>query len=539
MTLLAVVSAVIGVVSVVYIENYLTTELDEQLTNTVDRAGRAIIQPGSPVLAPSPRGESPPWAELILNAPAQPEGSLAVVEARGEILSAGYLDRAGEIQSLGSDQQAQIAGMPHDNRPHTVELGGDLGSYRVFTLDGPGGEALVIGLSLGPLQDTVAKLIAIIAVVTVVGMALVALLAAGLVRLALRPLERVVTTATRVSELPLDRGDVSLAPRVPEGDTDPGTEVGRVGVAFNRMLDHVGAALRARATSEAKVRQFVADASHELRTPLASIRGYSELTRRVQHDLPIDVTHSLGRIEAESLRMTTLVEDLLLLARLDEGRELERRPVDLSRLAVDALSDAHVAGPDHEWEMELPDEPVETLGDAPRLHQVVANLLTNARVHTPPGTTVVLALETHDGEAVLSVTDDGPGIDAGVRDVIFERFARGDNSRSRATGSTGLGLSIVHAVVAAQNGTVTLESRPGRTRFEVHLPFVEPAEGARARSDEPMMDAEDDEGELVAEGRAVAAVEASAVEADGPGLAVEDEPGDGGRQRPRSEMMEP
>ena len=187
--------------------------------------------------------------------------------------------------------------------------------------------------------------------------------------------------------------------RVPEEDTDPHTEVGTVGAALNRMLGHVGSALTARQASEKKVRQFVADASHELRTPLASIRGYAELTRRSPHDLPDDVTHSIGRIESEATRMTSLVEDLLLLARLDEGRELERDPVDLSILLVDAISDAHAAGPDHRWTLDLPDEPVEVTGDEPRLHQVIMNLLANARVHTPDGTHVTarLAVDEDDG----------------------------------------------------------------------------------------------------------------------------------------------
>ena len=170
--------------------------------------------------------------------------------------------------------------------------------------------------------------------------------------------------------MPLDRGDVALSVRVPDADTDPHTEVGKVGAALNRMLGHVASALTARQASELKVRQFVADASHELRTPLASIRGYAELTRRSPHELPGDVTRSLGRIESEATRMTSLVEDLLLLARLDEGRELDRDPVDLSMLLVNAVSDAHAAGPDHKWSILLPEEPVEVLGDRARLHQV-------------------------------------------------------------------------------------------------------------------------------------------------------------------------
>ena len=192
-------------------------------------------------------------------------------------------------------------------------------------------------------------------------------------------------TATRVAELPLDRGEVALAERVPDADTDPRTEVGQVGAALNRMLDHVGNALEARHASETQVRQFVADASHELRTPLAAIRGYAELSRRSREPVPDEVAHVLRRVESEAQRMTALVEDLLLLARLDAGRPLAHDPVDLTMLVVDAVSDAHAAGPGHDWQLDLPDEPVVVTGDGARLHQVLANLLANARTHTPAG----------------------------------------------------------------------------------------------------------------------------------------------------------
>jgi two-component system OmpR family sensor kinase len=223
------------------------------------------------------------------------------------------------------------------------------------------------------------------------------------------------------------------------------------------------------------VRQFVADASHELRTPLASIRGYSELTRRGGHDLPPDVVRSLARIESESIRMTSLVEDLLLLARLDAGRELVIGEVDLVALVVDAVSDAHAAAPDHEWRLGTPDSPVIVTGDVGRLHQVIANLLANARTHTPSGTRVSTTLAVDSEFAVITVGDDGPGISRGLLPVLFERFARGDGSRSRTTGSTGLGLAIVVAVVEAHAGTVGVESKPGDTRFVVRIPLRLPS----------------------------------------------------------------
>jgi two-component system OmpR family sensor kinase len=307
----------------------------------------------------------------------------------------------------------------------------------------------------------------ILATLIVAGVAAVALVGRVIVRRALVPLDRVAETATRVSELPLHEGEVALAERVPDEDTDPHTEVGKVGLALNKMLGHIDDALKARHDSEMRVRQFVADASHELRTPLAAIRGYAELTRRSAEDVPPQVAHAMGRVESEALRMTSLVEDLLLLARLDAGRPLESKDVDLSRLVLDVVGDARIAGPDHSWKLALPEDPVIVPGDVQRLHQVIGNLLSNARTHTPPGTTVTTGLSVHNGHVDLTVTDDGPGIPEGLE--VFERFARGDSSRSRAAGSTGLGLSIVAAVVGAHDGEVSVHSVPGRTTFTVSL----------------------------------------------------------------------
>ena len=253
-----------------------------------------------------------------------------------------------------------------------------------------------------------------------------------------------------------------------------------MGAALNRLLEHVASALAVRQASEERVRRFVADASHELRTPLAAIRGYAELTRRSHEPVPPDVAHALARVESEAVRMTGLVDDLLLLARLDDGRPLEQEPVDLSQLVVDATSDAHAASPGHRWRLDLPtdpDEPVTIRGDAARLHQAVANLLANARVHTPAGTTVTVHLGEPAGDprgVAVRVVDDGPGIPETLLPEVFERFSRGDSSRFRGTGSTGLGLSIVTAVAAAHAGTITVASRPGRTEFRLWLPVLQP-----------------------------------------------------------------
>jgi two-component system OmpR family sensor kinase len=288
------------------------------------------------------------------------------------------------------------------------------------------------------------------------------------VRLSLRPLRRVAATASRVTELPLASGEVALPERVP--DSDPATEVGQVGAALNRMLGHVEDALGSRQASEQRLRRFAADAGHELRTPLAAIRGHAELARRRPGKADPEVEHALERIRAEALRMGGIVEDLLLLARLDAGRPLAREPVDLTVLVIDAASDARAAGPGHHWKLELPEDPVTVTGDRDRLHQLVANLLSNARTHTPPGSTVTVSLTADPAGVELSVGDDGPGIPAPLLGEVFGRFVRGGEGRARTDGGTGLGLAIAHAIALAHRGTLAVASRPGRTVFTLRLP---------------------------------------------------------------------
>jgi two-component system OmpR family sensor kinase len=257
---------------------------------------------------------------------------------------------------------------------------------------------------------------------------------------------------------------------VPDHLTDERTEVGQVGSALNSLLSHVEASLDARHRSEQQVRQFVADASHELRSPLATIAGYTELARRRPDDTATIGT-ALDKVEEESGRMTSLVEDLLLLARLDSGRPLERKPVDLTRLLLEAVSDAGVLSPGHRWRLDVPDDAVDSAyevpGDELRLHQVVTNLLTNAQRYTPAGTTVTVTVR-RDG---FSVHDDGPGFPPDLVDHAFERFARGDTARTRGNAvGVGLGLSLVQAIVKSHDGSVTLTSRPGDTTVDVTLP---------------------------------------------------------------------
>ena len=463
--LLAAVSIVIGAVSILALQSSLMGKLDQQLRQANGRSQNGFRFPGADPSLPGSQDFSREILLATFNRQA-PDTVIGIVQG-SEVVGL-QKDQTGTPQQLSVINGASLAKVPVTGIATTINLG-SLGNFRAVAVEYNGGVRVVTALPLASVETTLLQVVVSIAIITILGLVIVGFLGAWIVRVALRPLERVVETATHVAELPLDHGEVALGVRVPDEDADPRTEVGQVGAAINRMLGHVASALTARQASENKVRQFVADASHELRTPLASIRGYAELTRRGNHDLPDDVVHSLGRVESEAIRMTSLVEDLLLLARLDEGRDLATEPLDLSRLLIDAVSDAHAAGPDHEWALDLPEEPVVVDGDAPRLHQVVVNLLTNARVHTPTGTEIVLALAVSAENAVITVTDNGPGIPKALQPVLFERFARGDSSRSRAAGSTGLGLAIVNAVVEGLHGTVSVESEPGRTCFTVRL----------------------------------------------------------------------
>ncbi len=469
---LAVVCVGITAATELALLHHLVAQLDGQLAGASYRSALMYPEPKRPGW----RHEShfyyprPGPGPRFLDAPGQPAGMVAAVISNGKNVDAGYLTSAGSRAALTPAAQTQLEHVAETSKPVTVDLDG-LGRYRVVGAPSrSGADIIVTGLSMSNVDATMIRMLVILGIVTVI--ALVAATTAGVViiRRALAPLRRVAQTASEVADLPLDRGEVELPVRVAESDANPATEVGQLGFALNRMLDHIAAALSARQASETRVRQFVADASHELRTPLAAIRGYTELTQRMGDDREA-VAHAMSRVASETERITRLVEDLLLLARLDSGRPLEREPVDLSRLAVDAVSDAHVAGPDHQWELDLPEEPVVVTGDAARLHQVLTNLLANARVHTAAGTVVTTRLTTEPTHTLLQVIDNGPGIPAALQTEVFERFARGDTSRSRKGGSTGLGLAIVSAVVKAHNGTITVNSAPGHTEFTVRLPL--------------------------------------------------------------------
>ncbi|MEU5700504.1 sensor histidine kinase [Streptomyces aurantiacus] len=477
--LIAVVCAVIGTVTTIALRSHLYEQLDDTLRDTGMRAA-GPLHPGGD--QPGPRGDDKQkrtLSEFVTQGP-QPSGTVAAEVTDGSITDAqvGKKTKSDDgipdvdPQPLTSAQQAVLASVPQDGEPHTVTLPG-LGDYHVQYQTGDNG-SFYVGMPTEDVTNTLNTLILVEVSVTLAGLLAASFAGVTIVTVALRPLRKVASTATRVSELPLHTGEVTLDERVAESETDPHTEVGQVGAALNRMLDHVHGALHARQESETRVRQFVADASHELRTPLASIRGYAELTRRGREETGPDTRHALGRIESEAGRMTGLVEDLLLLARLDAGRPLSYEHTDLSPLVVDAVSDARAAGREHNWRLELPDEPALVLADAARVQQVMVNLFANARTHTPPGTTVTARVRRQGAWVCVDVQDDGQGIPPDLLPHVFERFARGDSSRSRASGSTGLGLAIVQAVAAAHGGAVTVDSVPGHTVFTVHLPALAP-----------------------------------------------------------------
>jgi two-component system OmpR family sensor kinase len=483
--LLALACLVVGATTEIALHQNLYKRIDTQLQ---DSAGPP---PNSANLPPSNGGNGNPDGGQGDGGNGGFRGGQGKGTLRAKVVDGAVSDSWVRTDYDGTNQSVPAAYLPNLLKvspgadPVTYHLGEQLGDYRLVARQAPDGDIVITGLPLKDAQSTLLGVAAVIGGVTVVVLLVAGFAGAVIVRRTLKPLSRVAATATKVSELTLHRGVVDLAQRVPEADTDLRTEVGQVGAALNRMLDHVSNALEARQASEMQVRQFVADASHELRTPLAAIRGYAELSRRSRSPVPDEVAHVLRRVESEAQRMTTLVEDLLLLARLDAGRPLSQDPVDLTMLVVDAVSDAHATGPHHNWQLDLPEEPVVVTGDGARLHQVLANLLANARTHTPEGTSVTVGVGTEQDHAVLRVCDRGPGIPPALVPHIFERFARGDSSRSRAAGSTGLGLSIVHAVVTAHRGTVSVDSSPAGTTFTVRLPMTV---GASGRADAAQQD---------------------------------------------------
>lgn len=423
-----------------------------------------------------------------LRGPGSSEGQLQLIKDNDEIVSG--VVKQFDVVELDSAAQQQILSLRCDGHGHNASLP-NLGTFRIMCAQSES-RTLVVGLSLAANNSTLIMLVALEGLIALVVIAGATFIGRKWIRREMLPLGEVAATARNIGSQDLIAAPtVDTFDRVDSSIAQPGDEVGDVGFALNTMIDNVETALQARAESEQRLRQFVADASHELRTPLASIQGYTQLLQRGATDQEL----ALSRIASESARMSGLVEDLLLLARLDAGRELASDPVDVIPLAIDAVSDAHAAGPDHQWSLDLPEIDDEAdsctsctvLGDESALRQVFANLVNNARIHTPAGTHVKVGVQTIAGTAStpgfvrLSVADDGPGIAPELRATVFDRFVRGDTSRSRqGKGSSGLGLSIVSSIAEALGGRVDVdtlcegEGQPGEhgTTFSVILPAI-------------------------------------------------------------------
>jgi two-component system, OmpR family, sensor kinase len=466
---------VAGVATYRFLDSFLIERVDRQLEGATDLAFGALNEAGGGGLGDRHPGPGPGASGAGL----MPGGTYAAfLDPSGDVI-------ADEIFIFGEETPPPPSlppGLPGstaadptvDRRTFTATSGGEGSSYRVLA-QALGNGTLVVAIPLTDVQDTLQRLLGIEVLVAAAVLVGVAALALWVVRIGLRPLERMGETAGAIAS-----GDPGAAGHLSRRvePADRRTEVGRLGLSLNAMLAQIERAFEERRASEERLRRFVADASHELRTPLTSIRGYAELFRRGAAERPQDLAMAMRRIEQEGSRMGELVEELLLLARLDQGRPLEREPVDLAEVVGAAVEGARAAEPDRPIDLQSAG-PVVVLGDAARLRQVIDNLLANAREHTPEGTPVHVSLGTAGSHAVLEVGDEGPGIPDEDAGRVFERFYRADESRSRALGGVGLGLSIVAAVTEALEGRVTYESAPrGGALFRVALPLARDGDGA-------------------------------------------------------------
>jgi two-component system, OmpR family, sensor kinase len=467
LALVTVALALISLASVTALRGYLVGRLDEQLARVAP--GFAREPPPGPGPRPEGGGPRPPSPYLV-----------QIRDAGGAVVEEPGADPLEEGQGRPKVPADAAWLQAHAGKALTVPAEGG-GHWRVLVQprrDGSGG-SVVVAASLAGIDNAVGWLQRIDLLVSLGVLLVVAGAGVAIVRASLRPLVEMEQTAEAIAA-----GD--LTRRVP--DRDRRTEVGRLAAALNSMLAQIEAAFRARAASETtarrseeRMRRFVADASHELRTPLTTIRGFAELYRQGAAHEPGELDKLMRRIEDQAARMGLLVEDLLLLARLDQQRPLDRRPVDLLALATEAVNDARAVAPDRRIELELGadgdgDGPLVVLGDEDRLRQVIANLMSNALTHTPAGSPIELRAGTRRGDgassAAIEVVDHGEGLTPQQAERVFERFYRADPARSHAAGGAGLGLSIVAALVAAHGGTVEVRSEPGRgARFRVLLPL--------------------------------------------------------------------
>ena len=496
LALLVPAAVLMGLASYLAVRSSLTDQLDRQLADASQRATsfsgtdgfsgggpsrrtdqQTGQQPSQEPSHESSQGDTRTAPPDPLDAPGQAAGTLNARVDGGTLVHSGILDAKGEVTALSDADRSRLQSLAPDGTVHTERL--EAGRYRVQAVTAPTGDVIITGLPLSQVNTPLGTVLAVVTAVSVLAVVLVCLLGSWGIRRALRPLERVSDVATEVSRLDLGSTRLPETNRVEARDADPRNEVGAVGHALNSMLDNVDAALTARQESEDRMARFVADASHELRTPLASIQGYADLLRMSE---PLSETgaQSLERIRAQAQRMGGLVSDLLLLTRLSHESMPARQPVDLAELVVECVGDVAVAAGDHEWDLDLPEAPVLVPADGGQLHQVLVNLLANARNHTAAGTRVVAGVHPslNAREAILTVTDNGQGIDPELLPEIFGRFTRGDTSRRSDGHTTGLGLSIVKAIVEAHHGTVEVHSRPGRTEFEVRLPLQCPGDVA-------------------------------------------------------------
>ena len=439
------------------LKGYLLTQVDDQLVAIseaavprIERGGIAIDEDddderpgrglGRGLGAPAPLSQIPTST------------SITVLGSDGAVLGGlgGNLGGASITSYLAGLLPEEVA--VHGDEAFTIAAPGP--DFRVIArpLTSPAG-TFVAAQNLGELERTLARLTFLFGLIGLALLILIATASRAVIKIGLRPLEDAEKTAGEIAA-----GNYSA--RMPE--TDPGTEVGRLVSSLNSMLSRIEKSFAIQNESEDKLRRFVADASHELRTPITAIRGFSELHRQGAVTGEKETTELLGRIENESKRMGSLVEDLLLLARLDQSRDMDSKPVDINKVVEDAVISARAAGPDHPVEFISSNDEIFTLGDEVRIHQVVANLLANARAHTPAGTPITVSLSTTDAGVEVTVADKGPGLSLEDQNRIFERFYRTDASRVR-TGSdgSGLGLSIVDAVMRAHGGSVSVESTPG------------------------------------------------------------------------------
>ncbi|OBH92743.1 cell wall metabolism sensor histidine kinase WalK [Mycobacterium sp. E2733] len=473
---LAVVSVVlmtVGIVSVLSLRGYVTAMSDADVAESLDALGHSYTKylKGEH----NPADGAKPLPDAMLQFTDQTPGNLIVALHDGTVIGSAVFSEA-EARPAPADVVRAIEAESWANGPPRTENLGALGFYRLKShVDGS--DVLIAGVSLNLADRIIARKQVTTTLLIAAALAVTAGLTVWVVGYTLRPLRRLAATAAEVAAMPLADDDHRISVRVRPRDTNQQNEVGIVGHTLNRLLDNVDSALAQRAESDLRMRQFITDASHELRTPLAAIQGYAELTRQDSSELPPTTEYALARIESEARRMTLLVDELLLLSRLGEGQDLQSEDVDLADLVVNAVNDAAVAAPAHHWVKDLPEEPVWVRGDQDRLHQLVSNLLHNARVHNPPGVTVTTGITCHrDGSEApwveLTVADDGPGIDPELLPRLFERFARADNSRLNSSG-TGLGLAIVSSIVKAHHGSVTAESVEGRTVFRVRIPMID------------------------------------------------------------------